>query len=437
MPDQDPRDRWFVGPLALTRRTAVGVAAGLGSVGIVVVVLLAVVASDGHDARLHIEGVGEVEGPLLVYVETGRDYSVREFNDRWHIAVHDLGTGKEWVAMELESGEDTRWRATNQVVVGGPYWVVVAGKSLLQVSPAEIRRVSLDGRTESVVAELSKWPSSHPRASPDGTMVLFLDHTYAIVVLDLQSGDDVLRVEPDAPRVEALGRQWPLVGTFPLWGPDGEGILLWSHRLPDRPLPSVVLTLDGDLHALPEGATVSEDLHYAIRGQPLTADEPRYPAPDPWYLYPWLNSRVMGFSGSFEVVELRSGRVLRTVSAGEGHSLWYVWSSPGRIYYVVSPRGSDEISPEIRALDVATGETSLVSGEQMFEESDSAFSPELRLAVWDARHVECFEVTASARATCEPLAEAAVEVLSPPHLHEKESDYLLVGREFLDLIWLD
>ena len=268
--------------------------------------------------------------------------------------------------------------------------------------------------------------------------MVFIDYTFALVVLDLQSGDDVLRVEPDDPRVEALGGQWPRWGVFPFWGADGAGVLLSSLPRPDLPLPSpVVLTLDGDLHALPEGAAVSHDLRYAIRGQPLAADELRRPLlPHPWYLYPWLNVRMRGFSGTFEVVDLRSGRVLRTVVAEEGHSLWYVWSSPGRIYYVVSPRGSDEISPEIRALDIATGETSLVSGEQMFEELDSAFSPKPHFFISNSRDVECAEVaSSSARAICEPLREAVEDVLSHPH--EEYGYYIVLGRDFMDLIWLD
>jgi hypothetical protein len=143
---------------------------------------------------------------------------------------------------------------------------------------------------------------------------------------------------------------------------------------------------------------------------------------------------MRGFSGSFEVVELRSGRVLRTVPAEEGHSLWYVWSSPGRIYYAVSPRWSDDVSPEIRALDIATGDTSLVSAEQVFEEADRAFRPRPRLLVRRSNEVVCVEVAASAFAICEPLREAVEEVLRRPH---EDGDIAVMGRQFMDFIWLD
>ena len=165
-PPEDPRDRWFVGPVTLSRRTAVGVGAGVGLVGIVAIVLLVVVAGDRNDSRLHIEAVGEVEGPLLVYVEHGRDYSDRKgqlAGRKWHVGVHDLGTGKEWVAIELEGAG---WYAVNETAKGGPYWVVVAGKSFLRVSATEMRRVSLDGSTESVIAEYSQVPRYPPQGIP-------------------------------------------------------------------------------------------------------------------------------------------------------------------------------------------------------------------------------------------------------------------------------
>ena len=395
---------------------------------------------EDEGVSLHIEGVGEVEGPLLVYVERG--FESGKPGQLFHIAVHDLGTGKGWVAMELDS--DHSWLVRNGTAGDVP-WILVAGDGLLVVGGTElegeldITRVSLDGRVETVLAEYPPPIWSPPKPSPDGKTVVFADHVFAIVVLDIQSGDEVLRVERDDPRVEAPGVRWPSGGTIQ-WSPDGAGFLLSTPLSHDVPVPSpAILMLDGGLHVLPEGAAVSDDLRYVIRGQALVRDELRLPVQDPWYLHPWTNLQMRGFSGSFEVVELSSGRVLRTVIAEGGHSLWYVGSSPRHIYYVVSPQGSDEIVLEIHALDITTGETDLVSGQQMFERRDSGLSPKPRLAFKYSRG-ECFEVTAAARAVCEPLLEAVEEVLNHPykdHPYEVPAGYVVVGRDFLGLIWLD
>ena len=273
---------------------------------------------------LYIDGIGEIEGPVAVYRRWKFEQSQEpEDAPEGHFTVFaiDLATGRWWDIYE----------ATEIVLAlpAGDRLVVWSAESLA------IHSVSLDGTSKVL---LHSGGALAPHVSLDDSKIAFAvdgspsGESDSIIVLDVQSGDEVLRIEADDPRIDARESKWSLEVTR--WSVDGAALLAGSF----------VLTLDGEVRDTPSGL-LSWDLRYSA-------------------VAPSLGSGAR----SLTVVDVATGRELFTLTPEQGNRImaWY-WGVPasGKAMYATVPAGAVNERPARQAVwrivDLDTGATVIVN----------------------------------------------------------------------------
>ena len=259
-----------------------------------------------------------VTGPLVVLSERlgEGDWEGADATRRWvetrRAYVYDVGTEKYWAAFDYRHA--------------GTYYgthfsaVQLAGTKLIVWSDGQVRRVGLNGYTEAILFE-HDWIRT-VEASPDGTKVAL---TYGVprdeevvprslLVLDIATGAELLRIRYDDALLEPLREAAPNVEFFSLgdWHADSGSLSLIAARSacrwcypPDR---AAIVSLDGGMRMLPEGWLLSPDLRHALRlGEIAGHREGQHGGP--FYV-----------REGFDVLDLESGEVW-TVAAEEGGGL--------------------------------------------------------------------------------------------------------------------
>lgn len=351
---------------------------------------------------LYIEGVGEVEGPVAVYRRWKFEQS-QEPEDApeglFTVFAIDLATGLSWDIYEA-----------TDILLAWP-----AGDRLI-VWPAEslaIHSVALDG-TSGVL--LHSGPALAPHVSLDDSKIAFAvdgapsGEPDSVIVLDVQSGDEVLRIEADDPRIDVHESEWSL--EVDRWSVDGSALLAGSY----------VLTLDGEVHDA--RGRLSFDLRYGA-------------------IAPGLGSGAR----SLTVVDIATGQDLFTLTPEQGNRIleWY-WGMPasGKAMYATVPAGAVNERPARRAVwrivDLDTGATGIVNlDEKMRAEWDW---------VWGLNGMT-LRTSASSTAKCVYRHQALdpcidLEVASQEALQfiyrdqERQERNSSIGQtELLGFIWLD
>ena len=231
-----------------------------------------------------------VAGPLAVFTaESGTAWTDA---GGWGVAedvyVLDTATGKYWRAFD-------RWYSfADHAYVGWPGRITTAGASLIVWDERRARLVGLDGRDERVLYEgEGDYTLS---VSPDGAKVAVLAEDGALAVLDMATGEALLRVadqtELAALLPDASTRALWLAG----WNAAGERLAVTASWEGDSQ--RGILTLDGTVHVLPPNAgRLSPDFRYAIRPHAMEHSD-------------WA------WSG-FDVIETASGRVVRSTTVAK------------------------------------------------------------------------------------------------------------------------
>ncbi|MCY3647036.1 MAG: helix-turn-helix transcriptional regulator [Chloroflexi bacterium] len=416
-----PRRRWLLAPFLVRPLVAAGVVAGVAVVIAVILILLALVR--GEREGLYVEGVGEIEGPVGIFVvaePVERSQGSSNCIDvRHYAAALDLGTGEDWIVRDLETREcwDTR-------MAGDP--VALVGDRLLVSTSEAIHLVALDGQLEAVLFRSDDQSSeglSDPIVSPDGSMIAFvIDRPYprgddSLVVLDLQTGDEALRIEAGDSRIGPPAPQSKTLGELQLvrWSVDGTALWAMSHaRGANQGIDRLhlIITLDGDVYVVHQGyenrLRFSPDLRYAISVR--------------WDGAPRFDSLT--------VTELSTGRSLLRLTGEDGGNLAHVVGPvDGQYAYAVLPLGVSEhftrwepvrglvlnsIPLEhalaVHLVDLATGETTVVDPD------DGKMLDEIELAILHEQNLDflpnlgrCFEdypALVACRATDEVFSRA-------------------------------
>ena len=348
----------------------------------VITVLLALSCEGGREAApaaTSAPSTVTIKGPVLVFASPPQGI------------VHLKGQPRRHWVRALDTHSGARW-----TILEYPVQAEVAGTSLIALDGTGVRRVALDGSPELVLWEK---PVQELSVSKDGTKVAILPHSdpRGVVVLDTATGEELLSVRRDDPRLLALtesdlGDRFFMI-TLGDWSTDNDAFAIaldWQrlsqgvrdlwHIDPSLPPERIAtVTLDGDFRVPPDESRRSPDLRHAIgRGSPLF-----------WYSWDAL-------LGWFEVLEAATGEVLWEIEAGDGATIipydlltWHVLGHPervlwmpnanGHVYFEYHPpsfRGEDESraldawlawvegrEPEYlsaRLLDLETGESRLL-----------------------------------------------------------------------------
>ena len=193
----------------------------------------------------------------------------------------------------IDTGAGTYWRAFDYPDEW-PTWILAAKASIVVADRESVRRFAPDGRDETVLFEGEALWS--PSVSPDGSKVAFAFRD-GILVLDVASGEQVLRASRDAELAALLQDASDAAFWLERWSVAGDAIAI-TAREAGRSRRAGILALDGVLRVLPRNrGDLSPDLRHAIR-----AHNGSY------------TTAYAGFSG-FDIIELESGRALRTVMA--------------------------------------------------------------------------------------------------------------------------
>lgn len=289
---------------------------------------------------LYIEGVGEVEGPVAVYRKFEQPQE-RGGPREGRVFAIDLATGRSWDIYAYTVVE--------------PILALPTGNHLVVWSPESlsIYMVSLDGESEVL---LHSGGAYGPSVSFDGSKIAFAvdgspsGEPDSIIVLDVQSGDEILRIEADDPRLDAVdSEKWSL--DVLRWSVDGAALLSMASFGRGSGAGDFVLTLDGEVRDTPSGL-LSLDLRYGAIAPGLSAG-----------------------ARSLTVVEVATGRVLFTLTPERGNRIieWY-WGTPAscRAIYATSPAGAANERPVRstvwRIVDLDTGGTTIVSPEEILRD---------------------------------------------------------------------
>ena len=249
------------------------------------------------------------QGPYVVFREWIE-------GDRSHVIVYDVGLGRYWIALDRVSLTE----------------VLVAGEKLIVWTGDQILRVGLHGYTERVLFEHAE--IQELRLSPDmNKLAISYGRPLNLVVLEIGSGDELLTVEADDPRLLSLRH----IG----WGSDdnpGRALTLgeWSERSDELSLRAhqrfrwsdgyimlpeqlAIITLEDEISLFPEGWLLSAGLRYGLNPGELVGAH-RF----------WESDKYLW--SEFDVVDMENGELLWTVEVDQGQgiipsdpSVWGRW----------------------------------------------------------------------------------------------------------------
>ena len=269
-----------------------------------------------------------VQGPLLVLSERVGDAPPREGSEveTRRVLIYDLADDRYWAAFEYRNPRTRIGRGGHMERSA----VQPAGTDLVVWSGDQVRRMSLDGEAQMILFEHDAIRAI--KVSPDGSKVAVMHgEPGTLAVLDLRSGDRLLRVSSDhadlAPLRYGPGGVWRL--ELGIWRDDGRALTITARG-------TAVVSLDSGISVLPEGSVVSPNLRYAIQfGESIAWSGPKNHQPA------W---------DSLTVLDVETGRVVWTIKDEGGlqssaeHGPWF-GSYVTLDYY------------STRLLDTATGET--------------------------------------------------------------------------------
>lgn len=270
-------------------------------------------------------------GPLIVFAEVldGGEPRGHLWVTQRRLYVLDSATGQHWAAFDYEHVVRTGPAGTDLTSVQ------VAGTSLVVWSGDQVRRLALNGVTESVLFRHDQITTV--RVSPDGSKVaIAYDRPISVTVLDVASGYEIVSLAGDDARMGAL-RERVTEGPLTLgdWSADGSTISLdgpvhegWDVA-PNQPDQRAILSLDGELREAPREWRFSPDLRYALRpGERVRLDA---------YLPGGLNDVYLW--ETFEVIDAATNEILWTVEVeGDGGIIPYdssTWRWDGPLQHVI------------------------------------------------------------------------------------------------------
>ena len=321
---------------------------------------------------------------------------------RYSVFAVDLATGQRWSIWDT-AGRAAVQPAGNRLIVWDPDSLAIHSLSLdgesevaLHSGGALAGPVSFDGSKIAIAVDGS--PSGEPGS---------------LIILDVQSGDELLRVEADDPRIDAgESGSWSL--EVIRWSADGAALLARGSGAGD-----FVLTLDGEIRDTPSGL-LSLDLRYGAVAPRLSSSGAR----------------------SLTVVELAMGREILTLTPEEGRVIsWWYWGVPGsgKAMYATAPAGAVNERPAYvwRIVDLDTGGATTVS-------LDERLRDEWRWLWWlqDAGvpfpMAQCF-YRHQALDPCLDLDAASQEALQLIYgdQERQERDASIRRTSLLGFIWLD
>lgn len=313
----------------------------------------------------------EMVGPLLVYEIKGEYRSVpdnggglRETVTK-QVVVFDEGTGRSW---SLYNNGDT-----TQVARGG----LVRLNAALTPNPFRLHYVSPDG--QSALLDDSWVDGRRFLVSPDGRKVAIrfyggglgpdgLYNPARTVVLDIPSGDEVLRVVhgeiPSAVGLLPATAPWTVWGLE--WTSDSSAVVL--EVVADDmgyggPTVTVIAGLDGTLHLVPcpvgdssaSANCYAPDGRHVVRGRSEASGE--------YTQSGWYNWR------NLDIIDSETEEVLWSVESSAFVNRWdWQWASPDHVAWsedLLHRVYPDTFAPtasraDVSVLDIRTGETELL-----------------------------------------------------------------------------
>ena len=267
-------------------------------------------------------------GPLFAWSEHGGyEYAMdADGNERPYalrrVMVHDAGAGRSWRAFDYRTRGRYWWDPADVLPARGGFVVHTGGV---------VRHFAPDGRARTLIAsdrDLITISVSHGGGKAIASLRSSDSRDVVLAVFALPSGEELLRLDSSGPRFEEF-----LDGLNEYWGWSEDPEALWVRdwnadetafivTRNDIPRTFALIDLGGGVTALPEGAGVHElspDFRHIARGRTATGE----PGEARW------NAEV------FDIVEVASGRVVRTVPVRElsGAAIRFYargWTADGR-----------------------------------------------------------------------------------------------------------
>ena len=285
----------------------------------------------------------DIVGPLLVYgirdVGFGTDQGGNAFGqETWRVMVYDESTGSQWQALG---------HPLSSLVYWGDILVQSARGGLVVWRTPDLTYRTPDGSARTLH---SRWVEEF-RVSPDGEKVAVVlrepvhgqydgsGYTHTVLVLDVRSGDEILRIRDE----EFIGKaildmaglddpedvglrlsDWGVNG----WSVDGNSVALTLLRFGfsyDPRLPGGLLTTAGKFRQLPlaveeDGSNLAPDTRHIVRGKLGRSDQ--YTSGD------WRSFDIIDFETDRSPLVAWRPPTSSGTTTGSGRPLT---SSPGRV----------------------------------------------------------------------------------------------------------
>lgn len=267
-------------------------------------------------------------GPFFAWSEHGGyEYAMdADGNERPYalrrVMVHDAGAGRSWRAFDYRTRGRYWWDPADVLPARGGFVVHTGGV---------VRHFAPDGRARTLIAsdrDLITISVSHGGGKAIASLRSSDSRDVVLAVFALPSGEELLRVDSSGPLFEEFLNG---LDEYQVWPDDSEALSVrdWNAdetafivRRNDEPWSFALVDLNGGVTALPEDTDLHElspDFRHVARGRTATGE----PGEARW------NAEV------FDIVELASGNVVRTVPVRElsGAAIRFYargWTDDGR-----------------------------------------------------------------------------------------------------------
>ena len=333
---------------------------------------------------------GAMVGPFFAWSEDGGyEYAMdADGNGRYYklrrVMVYDEGAGHGWRAFDYRTRGRYPWESADILPARGGFVVHTGGV---------VRHFTFDGQARTLIA--SDRDKIAISVSPGGGNAIVSLGSYdsrdvLLVVFALPSGEELLRADSNAPRfdefLDGLVEDWG-------WSEEPEALIPWRWSADETAFAVMrndesrllgLINLNGGLAVLPRDT----DMHKL--------------SPD--FRHVALGRNEMGEHGetcrtcdSFDIVEVSSGRVVRTVPVRQlsGAAIWlysHGWTGDGRFawspdngFNFANGRPAEDGDSMVWLLDIGTGVVERLGAREYAERLPKPVPERLRIAcpIWD------------------------------------------------------